>query len=195
MAKSENMAGSNLRSFPASSMQHQAMLWRSLGAWDEAQRPPALWPWLGHAGSLTGKLRTTVGAAFHVQVLHEYATQLAAEDARLLHTLPGTAAHAREVYLCGTVPCVYARTFATAEAAYWLDQLAARPLGDRVFAAAGTERLPIQVACLDSSAELYQAALQHRAEKPAQLWARRSVLVAGGRRLLIYECFLEASPH
>lgn len=176
-------------------MQNQAPVWLTVNAWDEAQRPPALWPWLSHTGSLTEKLRVAVGAAFHVQVLREYTAALAAEDAQLLHSLPGTAAHAREVYLCGSVPCVYARTFATAEAAYWLDQLNAQPLGDRVFASPDTERLPIQVAHLDAAQELHRTAVKRLERKPVGLWARRSVLVADSRRLLIYECFLQESPH
>lgn len=189
------MAGGWLGDVLASMMQNQAPVWLTVNLWDEARRPAALWPWLSHADSLTEKLRAAVGAAFHVQVLREYTTALAAGDAQLLHSLPGTAAHAREVYLCGTVPYVYARTLATAEAAYWLDRLNTQPLGDRVFAAPGTERLPIQVARLDAGQELHRAAVKRLERKPAGLWARRSVLVADNRRLLIYECFLQESPH
>lgn len=166
------------------------MNWRLLSAWGTDERPTRLWPWLGHTGSLTEKLRGAVGAAFHVEVLRECTAPLTVEDALLLHQLPGTAANMREVYLCGTRPCVYARTLVAADAQHWLRNLNAQPLGDRVFAAPGTERLPIQGARLASGCELYAAAVKRLAHPPAALWARRSVLVAGSVRILIYECFL-----
>lgn len=175
----------------ASVTQNQAIFWQPLAAWPAESRPETLWPWLSYAGSLTEKLRAATGAAFHVQVLHEGTVPLPADDAQLLHTLPGTAAHLREVYLCGAAPCVYARTLAAAGAAHWLDRLNMQPLGDRVFADPGTQRLPIQVACLEPGHFLYHTALKRLKRDPTVLWARRSVLVAGDVRLLIYECFLD----
>src|SRR5574340_142055 len=166
------------------------LLWQPLAPWRNAAGLAALSPWLGHAGSLTEKLRSVVGAAFHVRVLHEDTAQLGAEDAVLLGSLPGTAARLREVTLCGQCPLVYARTLAPAQAADWLQDLNARSLGDRVFAQAGTERGAIEVARLDATQSLYRAAIQGIDAPPAVLWARRSVLEVHGSRLLIYECFL-----
>lgn len=165
-------------------------VWRSSAAWRGEPQLAVLWPWLTHSGSLTEKLRSAVGAAFHVKVLHEGAAPLSAEDAVLLHTLPGTAARQREVQLCGAVPLVYARTLAPAEAASWLQDLNSQPLGDRVFAAADTQRSAIEVARLDDTQPLYRAAVRNIEHAPAILWARRSVLSLGDSRLLIYECFL-----
>lgn len=175
----------------ASVTQKESLLWQPVSGWPVESRPEVLWPWLSHAGSLTEKLRAVVGAAFHVQVLHEGASALLAEDAQLLHTLPGTAAQVREVYLCGEAPCVYARTLAASDAVRWLDRLNTQPLGDRVFADPETQRLPIQAACLGPGHFLYAAALRRLERKPGMLWSRRSVLVAGDARLLIYECFLD----
>ena len=171
--------------------QNQAMLWQPLAAWPVERRPKTLWPWLSHVGSLTEKLRAAVGTAFHVQVLHEGSAPLQADDAQLLHTLPGTATHMREVYLCGIAPRVYARTLAAADAVHWLVRLNTQPLGDRVFADPGTQRLSIQVACLGPGHFLYRAALRPLKRNSGVLWARRSVLMAGDDRLLIYECFLD----
>lgn len=165
-------------------------LWRLADAWQREPQLTALWSWLSHSGSLTEKLRAAVDAAFHVKVLHEGAVQLSAEDALLLHALPGTAARLREVQLCGAVPLVYARTLAPSEAASWLQDLNSQPLGDRVFAAADTQRSAIEVARLDAAEPLYRSAVRNIEHAPAILWARRSVLSLGDSRLLIYECFL-----
>ena len=168
-----------------------SMLWQPAHLRPPEQQPEEWWPWLSHAGSLTGKLRTAVGNAFHVKVLHEGPVALSAEDAVLLYTLPGTAAHRREVHLCGTRPLVFARTLALAQAATWLKDLNTRSLGDRVFARAGAQRSVIEVAQLDAAQPLYRAAVAGIAHPPVGLWARRSVLtVRDNSRLLIYECFL-----
>jgi len=164
-------------------------LWHPLEAWPVEQRP-ALWTWLQETGSLTKKLRATAGPAFHVQVLHEGRTSLDVEAARLLQTHAGNAALERRVYLCADIPWVYAHTLVLTDSAQWLDTLGAHPLGDRIFANASAQRGVIEAAQLDSGHELYQAAMQALETKPPCLWARRSVLVVDGQRLLIYECFL-----
>lgn len=164
-------------------------LWRPPSAWRDEPQLMALQPWLTHSDSLTEKLRAAVGDAFHVNVLHEGTAQLSAEDAMLLRTLPGIAARLREVQLCGAVPLVYARTLAPSKAARWLQDLNSQPLGDRVFAAADTQRSAIEVARLDASQPLYRSAVKDIEHAPAILWARRSVLSLGDSRLLIYECF------
>lgn len=165
--------------------------WRPLALWTADQQPAELWPWLSHAGSLTDKLRAAVGTAFHVEVLQEGVAQLSAEDAGLLHTLPGTAVRQREVHLCGNKPLVYARTLAPANAAEWLHDLNNHPLGDRVFTQSDIERGVIEVTQLQAPHTLYRVAVAGTARAPAPLWARRSVLTVRGKRLLIYECFLD----
>lgn len=164
--------------------------WHALETWPVEQRPAALWPWLSHAGSLTERLRAQAGNAFHVHVLHEGRAQLAAEDARLLHAPTGTIAHKRQVYLCADIPWVYARTLAPLDSSHWLDQLGAQPLGERVFGMPDTRRGLIEVARLYPQRELYKACLSGLDLDPPMLWARRSVLMVGQDRLLIYECFL-----
>ncbi|MDE2273724.1 MAG: chorismate lyase [Gammaproteobacteria bacterium] len=169
---------------------HGQPLWRPPSAWRDEPQLMALQPWLTHSGSLTEKLRAAVGGAFHVRVLHEGVTQLGAEDAMLLHMLPGSTARLREVQLCGDVPLVYARTLAPSKAAGWLQDLNSRPLGDRVFAEAGTQRGAIEAARLDDTQPLYRSAVKDIEHAAAILWARRSVLSLRDSRLLIYECFL-----
>ncbi|MGH8307700.1 MAG: chorismate--pyruvate lyase family protein [Gammaproteobacteria bacterium] len=166
-------------------------LWKPLAAWPIEARPKALWPWLAHAGSFTQKLRAAAGDAFHVKVLHEGVTRLDVNDAVLLHTLPGTAARLREVHLCWNEPWVYARTLSVAEGGHWLEDLGTQALGDRVFAETDTQRSLIELTQLDAEQALYSAALKGVPHRPACLWARRSVLIVRGSRLLIYEVFLD----
>ena len=78
--------------------------WRPVTTWPAVERPPALWEWLTHTGSLTQKLRALAKDAFHVQVLKETGIELATGDAQLLGVPPGSAAQLREVYLCGAQP-------------------------------------------------------------------------------------------
>ncbi|HET7922968.1 MAG TPA: chorismate lyase [Gammaproteobacteria bacterium] len=165
--------------------------WLAASVWPAGQRQTAPWDWLTHAGSLTQKLRGVAGDGFHVQVLREASALLDAEDAALLELAPGTRARLREVHLCGTRPLVFGRTLAAAHgAARWLDRLGARPLGDRVFGGAGTQRGEIEISRLGAGDALYRDALQGLRAAPEHLWARRSVLDVQGTKLLIYECFL-----
>jgi chorismate--pyruvate lyase len=165
--------------------------WRPVTTWPAVERPPALWEWLTHTGSLTQKLRALAKDAFHVQVLKETGIELATGDAQLLGVPPGSAAQLREVYLCGAQPLVFGRTLAAKHAAVqWLEQLGARPLGDRVFAEQDAMRGEIEVRQVTASEALYQAAVCDLPEPPSMLWARRSVLSVQTARLLIYECFL-----
>ena len=164
--------------------------WIPLEVWPVEKRPAALWPWLEEAGSLTEKLRSAAKADFHVRVLQQAQAPLDAGDAGLLQVPAGTNAHIRQVYLCARLPWVYARTLALTGDRHWLEQLGTQPLGERVFAAADTQRGPIEVAQLYPRHELYGASVNDLDRKPPMLWARRSVLIVDGSRLLIYECFL-----
>ncbi len=168
---------------------HNNILWRPLDAWPVAQRP-ALWQWLQQAGSLTMLLRAAAGPAFHVRVIHEGHGRLGAEDAQLLYAPEDSSALERRVYLCGSEPLVYAHTLALTQSRYLLDSLGDNPLGERVFAHPGTQRVAIEVARLDVRHALYSAALSGIKISPPELWARRSVLLVEHHRLLIYECFL-----
>lgn len=165
------------------------ILWRPLDNWPVAQRP-AIWVWLQQAGSLTKMLRTATGPAFHVRVIHEGQTILDDEDASLLHARQGSSVLERQVYLCATQPWVYARTLALIQSRQWLDSLGDSPLGERIFAHPDTQRVGIEIARLDARHALYAAAVSGIKIAPAELWARRSVLMVEGHRLLIYECFL-----
>lgn len=171
-----------------------APTWRVLDAWPAADRPEHLWPFIAEEGSLTQLLRQQAGDDFHLRVLSERELPLPAADAGLLGATAGEPASQREVYLCGMLPLVYARSIATQRAGgeRWLKELGERPLGDRVFAEKGARRGPIQVTQIVPGHQLFEDALAGMRERPVAdlMWARRSVLVSGEAHILIYECFL-----
>lgn len=165
-------------------------VWRPIHAWAPEVRPQALWPYLVEARSLTERLRAKAGGAFHVRVLEEGAVALPAEDAALLHIKAGEQGFMRQVYLCGSEPMVYARSLAAGEGARWLEELGDNPLGQKVFAEKDVRRSPIEATHLSPGQPLYEAAVVRLDRKPAELWARRSLLTVKGAAILIYECFL-----
>ncbi len=164
-------------------------LWRSLDAWPADARPAALWPFIAEAGSLTEKLKAKAGAAFRFRLLSESAHALGAEDAALLGVMEGAEGFLRQVDLGGAEPWVYARSLAAGEGVRWLKALGQQPLGQRVFGARDTTRGPIQAARLAAGDPLLEAAAANRGRPLTELWARRSVLKAGGTAILIYEFF------
>lgn len=168
--------------------------WRLLDAWPASERPENLWPFVAETGSLTHRLRERAGDDFHLRVLNERELALPAADAGLLGAGNGEAAFQREVYLCGLKPLVYARSVAVKSMGgeRWLKELGERPLGERLFAEKSAHRGPIQAAQIVPGQTLFDEALAGMRERPSaeMLWARRSVLVANGTHILIYECFL-----
>jgi len=164
-------------------------LWRALDAWPAHERPVSLWPFIAETGSLTEKLRAKAGDAFRFRLLSESAHALAADDAALLGVTQGAQGFLRQVDLGGAEPWVYARSLAAGEGVDWLKALGQQPLGQRVFGQRDTTRGPIQVARLAPGDGLLQAAAASRGRPLQELWARRSVLKAGGTAILIYEFF------
>ena len=164
--------------------------WRPLPSWPVDARPALLWSFLSEVGSLTDRLKAKAGPVFHVRVLNEQGVTLLSQDATLLHAKTGAPAYLRQVYLCGLVPLVYARSVAVGAAVGWLQELGASPLGGRVFAEKEVQRGPIEVTQLSPGEPLYRAAVAGLTVAPHELWARRSVLKVGAAAILIYECFL-----
>ncbi len=170
----------------------RARLWKPVSDWPAFVRPKALWPYVAEARSLTERLKAKVGAKFSVQVLEEVLQPLAAEDATLLGGRTGEAAFVRRVYLAGAAPLVYARSLGLPESGgKVLKSLGKQPLGEKAFADSATRRGRIEAAILEPSHPLYREAVAGLKTPPAgPLWARRSLLTAGGSAILIYECFL-----
>ena len=101
----------------------------------------------------------------------------------------------REVILWnGDTPLVFAHSLAARRDLYgaWraLKGLGTRPLAAMLFADARIARLPIEFKKIDKRHPLYRRAHELCGALPKALWARRSVFLLRGRRLLVTEVFL-----
>lgn len=145
--------------------------------------------WLIDEGSLTRRLQSCC-ANFAVRKVRQTWARPLPDEALLLGLRHGTAAWIREVWLCdGDVPLVFARSVLPRNSLRdgWrgLGQLGSRPLGAALFADVRVVRRPL--------------AFRKLARKPSALnkdsktsWARRSVFVRDGRKILVTEAFLPA---
>ena len=110
---------------------------------------------------------------------------------------PGVRCVVREVSLnCGQRPVVFAHSVVESRALRgpWrmLMTLGARPLGAALFADPRITRFPLRFRRLNRRHELYRRACELLEHSPACLWARRSLFVLRGSRLLVTEVFLPA---
>lgn len=101
----------------------------------------------------------------------------------------------RDVLLtCAGRPLVYAHSVIPLAglAGPWrnLSRLGNRPLGEALFADPQVVRGPLQFSRLDGRHPLYRAAIEHVANKPRALWARRSVFARDDHPILVSEVFL-----
>ena len=158
--------------------------------------PPPLWlrPLLGVTGSLTAHLEREQPGPLPVTVLEAGWCRPGVEEAARLRLAAGRLAWVREVVLGADGGLrVYARTVAPAAALTGplgrVPALGRRPLGHVLFAAADARRGPLELARLDG-ADLLARRMHRRGLPGTGLWARRSTLAVGGRRLLITEVFL-----
>lgn len=73
-----------------------------------------------------------------------------------------------------------------------LGKLGNKPLGAALFANPQVKRAPLRFKKLSPHHILYQLAVQHLSNKPAYLWARRSIFSLNGATILVTEVFLPA---
>ncbi len=144
-----------------------------------ARAPGWMRSWLAETGSLTKRLKACCPDGFALEVLAERDGALDAADAAAMGLAPDVAARIREVnLLCDGEPRIHARSVlphTTLEGAgSALAGLGTRPLGDALFALAGLERGPIEIAHTGHG------------------WARRSVFRVDGAPVLVGEWFLDA---
>lgn len=153
-------------------------------------------PWLLDRGSLTRRIQTR-SRRFAVRVLglaHAPATR---DEYRLVESAARRACAVREVLLFSDdVAVVFAHSAAARPALRgpWrlLLTLGARPLGAALFADPRVARQPLRFRQLRRGHALYDRACGQIAAAPASLWARRSLFVFRGSRLLVTEVFLPA---
>ena len=151
--------------------------------------------WLKDTESLTKKIKQQCTNHFSVKLLSQ-SEQIAYQDEyKRLALNPREKVIVREVVLyCGDIPWVFARTIIpltslSGEAAQ-LSNLNTKPLGEVLFSSPQTTRKMIEIADLKNSDLLFQQAIQCLKNKPAHLWARRTLFLFYNKPLLVNEIFL-----
>jgi len=150
--------------------------------------------WLTETGSLTARLQQNYPDFFVKPVSVAY-VKPRAEEALLLHVPGNAAAQIREVFLCGNgKPVVFAHSVLPRSSLLggWrnLGRLGSKPLGATLFANPKVRRTPLTYKKISAQHALYRAATYDMQEKPAYLWARRSVFSLNCASIIVIEVFL-----
>ena len=171
-------------------MRFLPLLWQS--------RPPAVrcpyHPWLIDRGSLTHRIQARC-REFSVRGLHLAMGKSGRDEAACVQLKPREMALLREVLLyCGDTPVVFAHSVIPLAGLRgpWrnLSKLGNKPLGAALFADPQVKRSPLQFKKLSRRHELYRRACRILPERPAYLWARRSVFTLQRQPILVTEVFL-----
>lgn len=150
--------------------------------------------WLTEQGSLTARLQLNYPDFFVKPVSVSY-LKPSAEEASLLHVPHNAVAQVREVFLYGNAaPLVFAHSVLPRKSlqGQWrnLGRLGNKPLGATLFANPKVKRTPFTYKKLSAQHPLYQAATHDMPQKPAYLWARRSVFSLNCASIMVTEVFL-----
>jgi chorismate--pyruvate lyase len=173
-------------------MKSSDTLWQSLPLGADAQ----LRRWLLDRGSLTRRVQSRVHR-FHVELLGLTRKPATRDEYRLIESAARNRCAVREVSLHGDgMAVVFAHSVAARRALKgpWrlLLALGVRPLGAALFADPRVMRQPLRYRRLRSGHALYTRACSVLETPPPHLWARRSLFVFRGSRLLVTEVFLPA---
>lgn len=150
--------------------------------------------WLINSSSLTSRLQQRYTHFMVKPVLLKYAKPLP-DEAKPLHLSTHKMALIREVLLMGNKQAVvFAHSVLPRNSlrGHWLglSRLGNKPLGAMLFANPQVRRTPLRYKKLAPHHALYQHAAKHLAEKPAFLWARRSVFSLDCASIMVTEVFL-----
>ncbi len=167
-------------------------LWQPLPVCDDVR----LRHWLLDRGSLTRRIQLRC-ARFRLELLSQRIAGVDRDERAVIGAQRGVKCVVREVSLnCGEQPVVFAHSVVEPRALrgpwHMLMTLGARPLGAALFSDPRVERQPLHFRHLGAQHELYHRACALLARPPASLWARRSLFVMRGSRLLVTEVFLPA---
>lgn len=151
-------------------------------------------PWLIDHGSLTLSLQQRY-SDFKVRPVAMVFAKPIVDEAALLHVPARKIALIREVLLFGGgQPVVFAHSVLPRASlrGSWsaLGRLGNKPLGTALFTNPKVKRAPLSYKKLSPHQVLYQKAVQHLTDKPACLWARRSVFRLNCATILVTEVFL-----
>lgn len=150
--------------------------------------------WLIQRGSLTLRLQRQY-TDFEVKPLSVKFAKPMVDEAVLLHLPANNTALIREVLLMGNANAViFAHSVLSKSSlrGVWneLGTLGNKSLGTALFANPKVIRTPLSYKKLYPHQVLYQKAVQHLSDKPAYLWARRSVFNLNCATILVTEVFL-----
>jgi chorismate--pyruvate lyase len=169
--------------------------WNTLQVLRRADMPAVVADWLRDTGSLTARLKGTCRGGFSVRLLDQGWKKPLYSEGRLLAMRHGEVAIVREVELmCGEAVWVFARTVIPASSlrgpARRLSMLGTKPLGEVLFSDPQMRRGPIEVARLQPRHALFATATNALADRPDELWGRRTIFYLAGMPLLVNEIFL-----
>ena len=150
--------------------------------------------WLTDQGSLTQRILARC-PRFAVRHVQQQRAAAALDEALLCGLKPACVTTLREVYLyCHDIPVVFAHSVLPTHSLRggWqgLGKLGSKPLGGALFANPLVQRTPLQFTRLSPRHRLYQRACERLPQRPASLWARRSLFSLGGKHILVTEVFL-----
>jgi chorismate--pyruvate lyase len=157
---------------------------------------PRLRGWLLDRGSLTQRIQARC-SGFNVNLLAQRRMRIGFQEYEVLRVPRNQHCLVREVALkCDATPVVFAHSVLEARALRgpWrmLASLGTRPLGAALFADPRVRRLPLRFRAIRRGDALYRRACRHLERPPHSLWARRSLFVLRGSRLMVTEVFLPA---
>ena len=155
---------------------------------------PRYRPWLLDRGSLTRRIQARC-AAFSVRHVRQQYGMAMPSERHMVALKHHSRALLRDVFLyCGETPVVFAHSVLPAASlgGSWqsLGRLGDRPLGAALFSNPNVHRTPLSFKKLNRRDALYRLACTVLPDKPASLWARRSVFYLQGRPILVTEVFL-----
>jgi chorismate--pyruvate lyase len=163
-------------------------------------RPPCadarLRGWLLDRGSLTRRIQSRCDR-FSLEVLAQCRAAIGEDERAILGVRSNEKCMVREVSLnCDRRPVVFAHSVIERRAlrGEWrvLATLGGRPLTVPLFTDPRVERRPLRFCLLNGRHALYRRACDLLETPPRWLWARRSLFVLRGSRLLVTEVFLPA---
>lgn len=150
--------------------------------------------WLVDGSSLTARLQQRY-AEFSVEPALEVYAKPFFDEAMPLKITPCKTVLIREVLLIGNnQPVVFAHSVLPRKSlrGSWLglSRLGSQPLGAVLFANPRVKRTPLAYKKLSCQHALYQQAAKDLANKPAYLWARRSMFSLNCANIMVTEVFL-----
>lgn len=155
--------------------------------------PSAVQSWIYETGSLTQRLRDTVGDKLQVSVLFHAWHKPFISEAQILNLPYRHKTLVREVLLSvAGRPLILARTIIPVETLKGtqrhLSKLGSRPLGEVIFSYPRLQRLEMNYSCVKNHCWSNNIKQQIDINKP--IWGRRTVYAIREREMLVNEFFL-----